>query len=73
MGVPWYEDRFYIVGLKDHVNLGVSLNGLSKDDVPLLQGGGKTMKHLAFSSTGEINRDTIADLLQKVKPKSQLR
>jgi hypothetical protein len=70
MGVPWYEGRFYIVGLTDHVNLGVSLAGLSKDDVSLLQGGGKTMKHLAFSSPGEINRDKIVELLQKVKKKS---
>jgi len=22
LGVPWYEDKYYIVALKDHVNLG---------------------------------------------------
>lgn len=22
MGVPWYEGKFYVVALKDHVNLG---------------------------------------------------
>ena len=21
-GVPWYEEKFYVVALKDHVNLG---------------------------------------------------
>jgi hypothetical protein len=32
-GVPAYGDRkYYIVALKDHVNLGFSLKGLTKDD-----------------------------------------
>jgi len=26
MGVPWYEGKYYLVGLRDHVNLGFSLN-----------------------------------------------
>jgi len=32
-GVPTYDNnRFYIVALKDHVNLGFSLKGLSKEE-----------------------------------------
>ena len=30
LGVPWYEEQYYIVALKDHVNLGFSLKGLKK-------------------------------------------
>ena len=30
MGVPWYGGRCYIVALKDHVNLGVCIEGLTE-------------------------------------------
>lgn len=32
LGVPWYEDRYYLVALKDHVNLGFALKGFSKEE-----------------------------------------
>lgn len=69
MGVAWYEDKYYIVALKDHVNLGFSLKNLSKEEIGLFQGGGKTMKHIAVSSLQEINEDKIADLLELVHSK----
>ncbi|MDA0525712.1 DUF1801 domain-containing protein [Methanococcoides alaskense] len=25
LGVPWYEGKYYLVALKDHVNLGFSM------------------------------------------------
>ena len=49
-GVPWYEGKFYIVALKDHVNLGFSLRGLSKEEKKTLEGSGKTMKHIKIHS-----------------------
>lgn len=69
MGVPWYEDKYYIVALKDHVNLGFSLKNLSKEEIDLFQGGGKTMKHIAVSSLQEINEDKIEELLELVHSK----
>ena len=30
MGVPWYEGKLYVAALKDHVNLGFCLKGLSE-------------------------------------------
>ncbi len=50
-GVPTYDGgQYYIVALKDHVNLGFSLNGLSKDEYALFDGGGKTMRHVVATS-----------------------
>lgn len=66
MGVPWYEDKYYIVALKDHVNLGLSLEGLSKEEIKLFQGGGKTMKHISISSIQEIDERKIVELLELV-------
>ena len=67
LGVPWYEDKYYIVALKDHVNLGFSLKGLSKEEVGLFEGSGKTMKHVKVHSLNEIDKVKIIELLKVVK------
>lgn len=66
LGVPWYEGKFYIVGLKDHVNLGFSLDKLSPEQKKLLQGSGKTMKHFEFRSVEEIDEQKITEMLKIV-------
>ena len=72
MGVPWYEGRYYIVALKDHVNLGFSLKGLSKKEIELFEGGGKTMKHIKLYSLKEIDEKKIVKLLRVVEKKRLL-
>ena len=67
LGVPWYEGKYYIVALKDHVNLGFSLKGLSKKEIELFEGGGKTMKHIGIRSLNEIDEKKIVKLLKVVK------
>ena len=42
MGVAWYG-KYYIVGLKDSVNLGFSVKGLLKKDKDNFTGSGKLM------------------------------
>ena len=66
LGVPWYEGKYYLVALKDHVNLGFSLKGLSKEEIGRLEGGGKTMKHIKVYSL-EIDEGRIVELLKLVK------
>ena len=67
MGVPWYEGKYYIVALKDHVNIGFSLKGLSKKEQELFEGSGKTMKHIKIYSLKEIDDEKIIKLLKVVK------
>ena len=67
LGVPWYEGKYYIVALKDHVNLGFSLEGLSEKEQELFEGGGKTMKHIKIHSLKEIDEKRIVELLRIVK------
>jgi len=69
LGVPWYEGKYYIVALKDHVNLGFSLKDLSKEETELFKGGGKTMKHINISSLNEIDETKIVKLLRVVEDK----
>ena len=66
-GVPAFADgNYYIVALKDHVNLGFTLNGLTKEDEKLFDGGGKTMKHIEVASTDSIDEKKIVTLLKLV-------
>lgn len=66
-GVPTYGGgKYYIVALKDHVNLGFSLKGLTKADYALFDGGGKLMKHIKISSLNDIDTEVIVRLLKLV-------
>jgi hypothetical protein len=67
LGVPWYEGKYYIVALRDHVNLGFSIKGLSKEKVASLKGSGKTMKIIKIRSIEEINEENIMGLLKSLK------
>ena len=65
-GVPWYEDRFYIVGLKDHVNVGFAIGGLGKNELALFEGRGKLMRHVKIYSLDGIDRDALVTRLRLV-------
>ena len=66
-GVPAFGDgKFYIVALKDHVNLGFSIKGLTEADLALFNGGGKTTKHIKVGSSADIDENRITELLKLV-------
>jgi hypothetical protein len=71
MGVPWYEGKFYVVALRDHVNLGFSVKGLSKQEKTLFEGKGKMMRHVKFYSTKDIDVTKVVKLLQLVAEKGE--
>ena len=67
-GVVAFQDGlFYLVALKDHVNLGFSSAGLSGPELALFDGGGKTTRYLAIASLAEIDRARIVRLLKLVR------
>jgi len=75
-GVPCYGHtnkdicgKYYIAALRDHVNLGFSLKGLTKDEQRFFEGSGKTMKHIKVYSLKEIDEEKIIKLLKMVKEK----
>jgi hypothetical protein len=76
VGVPCYgytkEDpcgKYYIAALKDHVNLGFSLKGLTKDEQKFFEGSGKTMKHIKVYSVKEIDEKKMLKLMKLVMGK----
>lgn len=66
-GVPAFADgKFYVVALKNHVNLGFSTAGLTKEEIALFDGGGKTTKHIQVDSVSNIDEERIVALLKLV-------
>jgi hypothetical protein len=70
MGVPWYEEKFYLVALRDHVNLGFAVKGLSDSDMAFFEGKGKMMRHLKFYTQKDIDEKKIVKLLKLVAEKT---
>ena len=69
-GVPAFADgKFYIVALKNHVNLGFSVAGLNQEEITLFDGGGKTTKHIQIASVSHIDENRIINLLKLVGKK----
>lgn len=71
-GVPAFAGgNYYIVALKEHVNLGFTLKGLTKEDEKLFDGGGKTMKHIQIATLDEIDEKRIVHLLKLVETRAK--
>lgn len=66
MGVPWYDRKFYIVALRDHVNLGFSVKGLSDREKAFFEGRGDMMRHLKFRSLEDVDEERVSELLKMV-------
>ena len=66
-GVPSYENKYYIVGLKDHVNIGFFIEGLSAEEIRLFEGKGKLTRHIKIYSFDEIDEKKFVKLLKIIK------
>ena len=64
--MPWYECKYYIVGLRDHVNIGFSITGLTKEELSLFEGKGKLMRHIKIYALDDIDESEIAKRLKIV-------
>ena len=65
-GVPWYEGKYYIVGLKDHVNIGFSVQGLDEEEMKNFEGKGKYLRHIKIYSIDDVDEEKIVKLLKIV-------
>jgi hypothetical protein len=70
MGVPWYEGKFYVVALKNHVNLGFSVKGITEQEEMLFEGKGALMRHITLNSLEDVDEAQVTKLLRLVAEKS---
>jgi hypothetical protein len=66
LGALFYGDKYYLVGLKDHVNLGLSIKNMSKENIAKLSGSGKTFKIIEYFSLGDIDKKEVIEYLKMV-------
>jgi len=66
MDAAWYEDKVYLAALGEHVTVGFSLAGLSKEERFALNSGEQSMKHLTIKSVQEIDEQWLKKILRKV-------
>jgi hypothetical protein len=70
-GVPVFGGgKFYIGALRDHVNLGFAVTGLSEREKSLFEGRGKMMRHIKIAKVEDIDDKKIAKLLKMVYKKA---
>lgn len=67
----WYEGKFYLTTFKDHVNLGVGVGGLNKEELKHFEGKGKSMRHLKFHFLDDIDDNKLTKLIQLVYRKNK--
>jgi hypothetical protein len=71
-GVPSYKQgKFYIAPLKDSVNLGFSVKGLSEEEIKNFSGGGRYLRHLKFKTLRDIDEKKVVRLLKMVDKKAK--
>ena len=70
--IVYDNGRFYLAGVRQGVNIDFAIQRLSKEEISLFKGSGKTMRHLKFESIVEIDEKKLSNLLQLVKEKSIL-
>ena len=71
-GVPVFGGgKFYIGAFKKNVNLGFAIQGLSKEELALFEGGGKMMRHIKVRTVEDIDEEKIAGLLKLVDKKAK--
>jgi len=68
--VTFAGGKFYVAALKDRVHIGFAINGLSKEEVCLFEGSGKTMRHIKIRSLEDIDDNKLVQLIKIVDKKA---
>jgi hypothetical protein len=68
--VVFGEDKFYIASMKNRVHVGFAITGLSKEEIKLFEGSGKTMRHIKIHSIDELDEKKLVQLIKMVDKKS---
>ena len=69
--ITYSEGKFYIAAMKNRVHVGFAINGLSKDEISLFEGSGKTMRHIKIPALENIDEKTLVNLIKMVDKKAK--
>ncbi len=68
--VTFADEKFYIAAMKNRVHVGFAISGLSKEEIKLFEGSGKTMRHIKIHSINEIDKEKLVKLINLVEKKA---
>ena len=68
--VTFAENKFYIGAMKNRVHVGFAITGLSKEEIRLFEGSGKTMRHIKIHSMDDIDKKKLVELIKMVDKKT---
>ena len=68
--VAFAGGKFYIAAMKNRVHVGFSINGLDKEEIGLLEGNGKTMRHIKIHSLEDVDEIKLVKLIKMVDQKA---
>jgi uncharacterized protein YdhG (YjbR/CyaY superfamily) len=70
-GVPTFASgKFYIAAMRNRVHVGFAIAGLSKDEISLFEGNGKTMRHIKIPTLESIDENRLVELIEMVNEKA---
>ena len=70
-GVPTFaKGKFYIAAMKNRVHVGFAVTGLSKDEISLFEGSGKTMRHIKIPKLENVDEKALVKLIELVDKKA---
>ena len=68
--ITYATDKFYIAAMKNRVHVGFAITGLSKDEIFLFEGSGKTMRHIKIPTLEDIDEEKLVELIEMVNKKA---
>ncbi len=68
--VTFAEGKFYMAAMKNRVHVGFAITGLTKDEIGLFEGNGRTMRHLKIASLEGIDEKRLVKLIEMVEKKA---
>jgi uncharacterized protein YdhG (YjbR/CyaY superfamily) len=67
--VTFSSGKFYIAAMKNRVHVGFAVTGLSKDEMSMFEGSGKTMRHIKIPTLEYIDEARLVKMIELVDKK----
>ena len=70
--ISYSGGKVYLVALKGRIHVGFSIIGLSKEEIDIFEGSGKTARHIKIYSEKELKEKKISKLVKMVNKKAKI-
>ena len=68
--ITFASGKFYIAAMKNRVHVGFAVTGLSKDEISMFEGSGKTMRHIKIPTLESIDEIMLVKMIEMVDKKA---